>query len=114
MGWSVVPEGLRGVLVYIQRTYNPPGGIVVTENGLAATEPDLDAAMNDTSRISFYRGYIGAVRDALDDGVDVRGYFLWSFMDNFEWACKYAGSLFAAQELCYGLLGTAPLASLLV
>lgn len=89
MGWSVVPQGLRGVLNYIHKTYSPPGGIFVTENGLAAAEPNFEAAEADEKRIQFYRAYIGAVRDAISDGVDVRGYFLWSFMDNFEWACRF-------------------------
>lgn len=101
MGWSIVPQGLRGVLNYIHQTYSPPGGIVVTENGLAAKEPDLQAAEADTTRISFYRGYIGAVRDAISDGVDVRGYFLWSFMDNFEWACMFQAFLTAFSSLCH-------------
>lgn len=109
MGWSVVPQGLRGVLGYIHRTYSPPGGIIVTENGLAAVEPDLAAALSDTARIVFYGSYISAVHDALDDGVDVRGYFLWSLLDNFEWACKYLNFEIVAQQnlLRFLLLKTA-------
>lgn len=89
MGWSVVPAGLRGVLGYIHRTYAPSGGILVTENGLAAPEADLAKAVVDTTRVDFYSGYLSAVHDALEDGVDVRGYFLWSLLDNFEWAYGY-------------------------
>lgn len=98
MGWSVVPDGLRAVLGYIHRTYSPSGGILVTENGLAAPEADLNEALTDTSRVDFYSGYISAVHDALEEGVDVRGYFLWSLLDNFEWACKFLAS---RSRLCH-------------
>lgn len=84
-----MPQGIRGVLKWISDEYKPVGGIYVTENGLAATEHDLEMAQSDKTRIEFYRGYLGAVRDSIRDGVDVRGYFLWSLMDNFEWAWGY-------------------------
>lgn len=89
MGWSVVPAGFGALLEYITKKYKPEGGIIVTENGLAAKEPNLAAAMKDESRISFYSRYIGAMHQAIQNGADVRGYFLWSFMDNFEWAFGY-------------------------
>lgn len=90
MGWAVVPWGLRKLLTYVDREYMPPGGIIITENGLAAHEPTIAAALGDESRIAFYRGYIDEMRKAIVmDNADVRGYFLWSLMDNFEWAYGY-------------------------
>jgi beta-galactosidase len=90
MGWAVVPWGFRKLLAYIQREYRPSGGIIVTENGLAAHEPTLDAALADRTRVPFYEGYVSEMRKAMvEDGADVRGYFLWSLMDNFEWSFGY-------------------------
>lgn len=89
MGWNIVPWGIRCLLEHIQRTYSPPGGIIVTENGCAVHEPDVETAMKDQARIDFLRGYISEVHTAIQHGVDCRGYFVWSFMDNFEWAFGY-------------------------
>lgn len=89
MGWSIVPWGLRNLLVYIHEQYKPEGGIIITENGLASKEPTREAMERDTLRIEFYTSYIKAVYEAIQKGADVRGYFLWSLMDNFEWAFGY-------------------------
>jgi len=87
MGWAVAPYGFRKLLNYIQDTWNPGGGIIVTENGLATNEPTLESAMadKDKTRIPFFEAYIDEMRKAIvEDGVDVHGYYAWSFMDNFE------------------------------
>lgn len=91
MGWTVVPWGLQRLLEYIQTRYSPPGGIIITENGIAVSEPSLDAAMGSETRIDFYSSHISAVHAAITGEVkaDVRGYFLWSLMDNFEWSFGY-------------------------
>lgn len=75
MGWEIVPEALEGVLLRLSRAYGRP--ILVTENGLAASP-----AM---SREEFIRGHVGAVARAREKGADVRGYFHWSLLDNYEW-----------------------------
>lgn len=90
MGWAIVPWGFRNLLLYISKTYEPEGGIVVTENGLASRERNRKEMEEDTLRIGFYKGYIEAMHQAIEGGADVRGYFLWSLMDNFEWAEGYA------------------------
>ena len=80
-GWPVVPDGLRRLLVLLKERYAdrlPP--IWITENGCAY--PDLD----DQNRVSYLDSHLRAVRAAIDEGVDVRGYCVWSLMDNFEWA----------------------------
>lgn len=75
------------MLNYIYNRYKMP--IYITENGYAVKgESEMPAALavQDTDRVNYYRGYLGAVKDAVNDGVDVRSYFAWSFYDNFEWA----------------------------
>lgn len=94
MGWAIVPMGFRKLLKHVHTTYKPAGGILVTENGVAVKEANEDMAVRDgdtgRSRISFYEGYLQALHQAIsEDGVDVRAYFLWSLMDNFEWAFGY-------------------------
>jgi beta-glucosidase len=84
-GWPVVPDGLRQLLVNLNRRYGgalPP--IYITENGCAY--PD---SSEDQQRIAYLDGHIAALRAAQDEGVDVRGYFVWSLLDNFEWAEGY-------------------------
>ncbi|WP_018350385.1 GH1 family beta-glucosidase [Longispora albida] len=90
-GWSVVPDGLRETLTALRDRYGdalPP--LYVTENGCAYNDT-VDAAGEcaDPARVTYLDGHINAVRDAIADGVDVRGYFVWSLLDNFEWAEGY-------------------------
>lgn len=86
MGWAIVPWGFRKLLVYIHERYRPEGGIIVAENGVASSEPTRAAMQRDTLRVEYYTGYIQAMHEAIQKGADVRGYFLWSLLDNFEWA----------------------------
>ncbi|WP_278235184.1 family 1 glycosylhydrolase [Isoptericola sp. AK164] len=92
MGWEVQPEGLTRLLTRLQRDYAGPRGtaLVVTENG--AAYPDVveaDGSVDDQDRLEFIDRHLRAVKDAVDAGADVRGYFAWSLMDNFEWALGY-------------------------
>lgn len=89
-GWDIDPAGLGEVLGQVHRDY-PPIPIYVTENG-AAFEDVLgaDGTVDDQDRIAFLAGHLGALADAIDAGVDVRGYFAWSLLDNYEWAEGYA------------------------
>ncbi|MGX5357420.1 GH1 family beta-glucosidase [Kocuria sp. KH4] len=92
MGWEVQPEGLRRLLNRVQEEYTGPAGIPVfiTENGAAYDDaPDGAGFVDDQDRLRFFDAHLRAVRDAVDDGVDVRGYLAWSLMDNFEWAWGY-------------------------
>jgi beta-galactosidase len=89
MGWDVVPWGLHHLLLYIQRTYDPKGGILITENGCAVKEESEEDAVSDGFRVQFYSTYLSQVHRAIQDHADVRGYFAWSLMDNFEWGLGY-------------------------
>ena len=88
MGWSVVPDGCRELLLWIARRY-PGATIVITENGTAEDEPDFDSALNDEGRRQYFEGYIRAAGEAMELGVKLAGYFAWSLMDNFEWEYGY-------------------------
>ncbi|WP_413253424.1 GH1 family beta-glucosidase [Streptomyces pseudovenezuelae] len=84
-GWPVVPEGLTELLTAFHERYGdrlPP--VVITENGCSYTGVD------DQDRITYLDRHIRALHKAVEAGVDVRGYFVWSLMDNFEWAEGYA------------------------
>lgn len=91
MGWPVDPSGLLDVLRGLRRRYGaklPP--IVITENGAAF--PDVvadDGSIDDPRRIAYLHAHLGVLRQALDEGIDLRGYYVWSLLDNFEWAEGY-------------------------
>lgn len=92
MGWEVQPEGLTRLLLRIDTEYARPAGVAlyVTENGAAYTDaPDTDGYVDDAERAEFLRVHVDAVVDAIDAGAEVRGYFYWSLLDNFEWAWGY-------------------------
>jgi beta-glucosidase len=85
MGWPVCPEVMYWGLRFLSERYDLP--LVITENGMANTDwVHLDGRVHDPQRIDFLRRYLSQVKRALDEGVDVRGYFVWTLLDNFEWA----------------------------
>ncbi len=88
MGWSIVPWGCRKLLGWIHKRYGAPE-IVITENGCAMDDTLRDGRVDDPARISFLNAYLSECHRAIGEGVRLRGYFLWSFMDNFEWALGY-------------------------
>jgi beta-glucosidase len=87
-GWPVIPGGLTELLVQLRDRYAaklPP--VLITENGCsAADQPGTDGSIDDQFRISYLDGHIRAAADAIAAGVDVRGYLIWTLLDNFEWA----------------------------
>lgn len=108
MGWEVQPEGLTRLLARVHTEYSGPVGVplYITENGAAYDDTVVSAsslgggaaeggvipdgeAVADPERTEYLRLHLAAVLDAIDAGVDVRGYFYWSLMDNFEWAWGY-------------------------
>jgi beta-glucosidase len=89
MGWPIEPDGLYEQLLILRDRYgNPP--VYVTENGAAFDDkPDADGHVQDDDRVAFLSEHIAAAMRARRDGADLRGYFVWSLMDNFEWAEGY-------------------------
>jgi beta-glucosidase len=86
MGWIIDPEGLHDLLVWLH--HRAPGlPLYITENGMAAEDYiDPEGGVDDSDRIAYLHGHLDAAARAIEEGVDLRGYFCWSFLDNFEWA----------------------------
>ncbi len=90
MGWEVYPDGLCRLLVRIARDYAPPA-VYVTENGAAFGDVRVhDGRVHDPERTAYLASHIAAVSRAIADGAPVKGYFVWSLLDNFEWAHGYS------------------------
>lgn len=106
MGWPVVPDALRRLLLTLRTRYGdalPP--IQITESGCS-----YDESLDDLQRVEYLDRHIGAVRAAMDAGVDVRGYYVWSLMDNFEWNEGY-GPRFGLVHVDYATQRRTPRAS---
>jgi beta-glucosidase len=89
MDWEVSPEGLRELLVRLQHEYQPRA-LYITENGAAYDDaPDAQGRIRDERRIRYLKKHAHAMQEAMDQGVNLKGYFLWSLFDNFEWAYGY-------------------------
>jgi beta-glucosidase len=91
LGWPVVPAALRDLMLLMRTRYRaalPP--LYITESGCAyGMGPDAEGVVDDQPRIDYLDAHLRAVATAVDMGIDVRGYFTWSLMDNFEWAEGY-------------------------
>ena len=90
MGWSINPEGLTKILAMLGERF-PGLPLSITENGLASADVVAeDGSIHDTDRIDYLRDHIQVMADARRDGVDIQSYFVWSLLDNFEWARGYS------------------------
>ena len=90
MDWEVEPAGLSASLVWVNETYQPKD-VIISENG--AAYPDLvaaDGTIHDADRQSYLARHLAKAADAIDVGVPLSGYFVWSLMDNFEWSFGYS------------------------
>lgn len=89
-GWPVVPEGLYRILNFVKENYDNPH-VYVTGNGCACEDrlSEDDSACSDPERIDYLRAHFKVLKRALDEGVNLKGYYLWSFIDSFEWAFGY-------------------------
>ncbi len=90
MGWEVYPPGLYDVLRRVHADY-APRAIYITENGAAYDDVvSADGQVHDLRRVSYLRRHFAQAHRAIQDGVPLRGYFVWSLLDNFEWAYGYS------------------------
>ncbi|MGW2457961.1 GH1 family beta-glucosidase [Streptomyces sp. NPDC001761] len=110
MGWTIDPTGLYDLIM--RYTREAPGlPLHITENGAAYDDkPGPDGRVHDPERIAYLHTHLAEVRRAIADGADVRGYYLWSLMDNFEWAYGY-GKRFGAVYVDYATLERTPKSS---
>jgi beta-glucosidase len=90
MGWEVYPQGIYECLRLLKDEYgNPP--VYITENGAAYDDrPSEDGQVNDPLRVQYLESYLGKAQEALSAGCQLKGYFVWSLMDNFEWAAGFS------------------------
>ena len=89
MGWEIYTQGLTELLVGLHQEYALPP-VYITENGIAVADKIENGAINDVARTNYVKMHLNALADAMEQGVDVRGYFYWSLMDNYEWNSGYA------------------------
>jgi beta-glucosidase len=88
--WEIYPDGLHDLLTRLWRDYQPTCDILITENGIPVPDGlDFDGRVRDERRIRYLKNHIAQVNRAIQDGIPVKGYFHWSFMDNFEWSLGY-------------------------
>jgi len=89
-GWPIIPQGLRQMIGQLVERYPDIPPLHITENGCAyPMGPDANGVVDDQPRIDYLDSHLRAVAEAIDGGADVRGYYCWSLMDNFEWAFGY-------------------------
>ncbi len=89
--WEVFPEALTRVLLWVKERYGSPP-VYITENGAAFYDPPhtIDGRVEDPLRVEYYRQHLRAAHEAMKKGVDLRGYYAWSLLDNYEWAHGYS------------------------
>lgn len=88
IGWEIYPHALTDLLIDLNQRYDLPP-IYITENGAAIDDQIVDGIVDDWQRTDYFHTHLNALNAAIESGVDVRGYFAWSLMDNFEWAEGY-------------------------
>lgn len=110
MDWAVVPWGCRNLLQWIDTRYGKPA-IYITENGFACADELIAGEVDDSNtRLAYYKGYLNGCHEAIESGVNLKGYFAWSMFDNFEWAHGY-GSRFGLNYVDYDTMVRTPKAS---
>jgi beta-glucosidase len=93
MGWNIAPDGLEELLLSLTEQF-PEQPLMITENGAAfpdvVTEGDDGRRVHDELRTDYLQRHFAAAKRAMDQGVDLRGYLVWSLLDNFEWGYGYS------------------------
>lgn len=110
MDWLVYPQGLRDVLIYFNEEY-PVSSVYVTENGVAFNDGvPKDGVLEDPDRLEFLKSHFKSALEAIEAGVPLKGYYVWSLMDNFEWGYGYS-KRFGITHINYETLERTPKAS---
>ncbi len=107
MGWEIYPEGLGHFLRWVAEDYANGLPIYVTENGMADNSNEYSEVINDSTRQKYLREHIKVVKEVISEGIDVRGYFIWSLLDNYEWALGY-GKRFGLVHIDYNTMVRTP------
>jgi beta-glucosidase len=89
MGWEIYPEGLAGLLQRLSREFVGDLPLYITENGMAWNDRIENGACFDPERVNYIDSHLAAALAALDGGANLKGFFYWSLLDNFEWAFGY-------------------------
>jgi beta-glucosidase len=89
IGWEIYPVGMYDLLMFLHKNYKGTK-LIITENGAAFDDSvNSSGKVEDKKRLGYLNGYIEQVHRAIQDGVNLKGYYVWSLMDNFEWAHGY-------------------------
>ncbi|MEM7751821.1 MAG: GH1 family beta-glucosidase [Pseudomonadota bacterium] len=110
IGWETYPQGLTDFLLRTHREYTGDLPLYVTENGMATDDVLTDDVVNDANRLAFVVAHLEAVQNAMAQGAPIKGYFLWSLLDNYEWAYGY-DKRFGAVHVDFDSLQRTPKAS---
>lgn len=89
MGWEICPEGLHHFLMTTARDFTGDLPLFVTENGMANFDTIVNGQIDDTARIDYIDKHLAVVQQAIAEGCPLKGYFVWSLMDNYEWSLGY-------------------------
>lgn len=89
MGWEICPEGLHHFLMTTARDFTGDLPLFVTENGMANLDTIVNGQIDDTARIDYIDKHLAVVQQAIAEGYPLKGYFVWSLMDNYEWSLGY-------------------------
>jgi beta-glucosidase len=109
-GWEVFPDAFTAILRWVHDRYGDLP-LYVTENGAAFSDlPPVDGTLEDTPRVEYLRSHLRAIEAAIAEGVDVRGYFVWSLLDNLEWAHGFS-KRFGIVHVNYATLERTPKSS---
>jgi beta-glucosidase len=107
LGWAVTPHGLTDLLTGLRDTYPNLPPLAITENGAAFTDPVVEGRVRDERRIRYLAAHLSAMETAIDKGVDLYGYFVWSTFDNLEWHDGY-GPRFGIVHVDYETMARTP------
>tara|TARA_X000000368_G_C22935204_1_gene669565 strand:- start:223 stop:1095 length:873 start_codon:yes stop_codon:yes gene_type:complete len=90
MGWEVFPEGLKNLIERLHKKYSKNIPIFITENGMANKDFIKNGKINDIERVKFYKDHLKQCKKLIENDVPLKGYFVWSLLDNFEWSYGYS------------------------